>query len=64
MLTFTDKPSMALILTYKDTILELFPKIFNLIQNDSLKKFMVHGVLCICKANRSLPIAEELFYEF
>jgi hypothetical protein len=63
-LTFAGKPTAALVLTYKDALLELFPKFFNLIQNDSLKKFMVHGVPYVRAADGSLPTSDELFTEF
>jgi hypothetical protein len=64
MLTFAGKPSTKLVLTYKAAILELFLKIFTLIRNDTLKKYMVHRVSCVRKANRSLPTSGELFEEF
>ena len=64
MLTFAGKLSAELILTYKDAILELFPKTFTLIRNDTLKKYMVHEVPCVRKANGTLPMAIELFEEF
>jgi len=65
MLTFAGNLKSDLVLNYKAALLRKFSSgMFNLIKNNSLKKFIVLGVPCVHHPNGSLPKTPELFMEF